>query len=134
MCGSADPDILETFHAYAKAFETLDPSAVLEFYHYPAVLVSEQKTVEIKNEIVGWLAFTIAMTQLKWHGYSYSETEALEVRQLRSDLAVITGTVIRFKKDKTELERFDLNYTMRKVNNNWKIIVGTLLEITDKQA
>lgn len=70
------------------------------------------------------------MTKLKWRGYNHSETESLEVRQLRDDLAIVTGTVIRYKKDDSELERFDLNYTMRKVNHDWKIIIGVLLAIT----
>ncbi|QZZ20961.1 hypothetical protein J5X98_00115 [Leptothermofonsia sichuanensis E412] len=125
-----DPLILKTFLDYARAFETLVPSAVLPFYHYPAILISEQKPAKITNKIIGCVVFKIAMTKLKWRGYDHSETESLEVRQLRDDLAIVTGTVIRYKKDDSELERFDLNYTMRKVNHDWKIIIGVLLAIT----
>jgi hypothetical protein len=66
------------------------------------------------------------MMGLKRRGYDHSKTESLEVRQLRDNLVIVTGTVIRYKKDGSELERFNLNYTMRKVNDHWKIIVGTL--------
>jgi ketosteroid isomerase-like protein len=128
----ADPSILKTFQDYAKAFETLDPSAILPFYQYPAILITEQKPVKITNKIIGWLAFKIAMVLLKWRGYHHSKTESLDVRQLRDALAIVTGTVIRYKKDGSELERFNLNYTMCKVDMSWKIIVGTLLEITEK--
>jgi hypothetical protein len=64
----ADPLILKTFHEYAQVFETLDPSIVLLFYQYPAILISEQKTVKITNNIFGWLAFKIVMTGLKRRG------------------------------------------------------------------
>jgi hypothetical protein len=131
---AADPLILKTFQDYAQAFETLDPSVVLPFYQYPAILITEQKTVKITNKIMGCVAFKIVMIGLKWRGYDHGKTESLHVRQLRDDLAIVTGTVIRYKKDDSELERFDLNYTMRKVNNDWKIIVGTLLVITEKSA
>lgn len=131
---AADPLILKTFRDYAQAFEILDPSIVLPFYQYPAILIAEQKPVKITNKIFGWAAFKIAMMGLKRRGYHHGKTESLEVRQLRDDLAIITGTVIRYKKDDSELERFDLNYTMRKVNNSWKIIVGTLLAIAEKST
>jgi ketosteroid isomerase-like protein len=129
---ASDPLILKTFEDYAQAFETLDPSVVLPFYQYPAILISEQKPVKIPNKIMGWAAFKIAMMGLNRRGYHHGKTESLQVRQLRADLAIITGTVIRYKKDSSELERFDLNYTLRKVNHRWKIIVGTLLVISDE--
>jgi hypothetical protein len=125
----ADPLILKTFEEYAEDFETLDPSIVLPFYQYPAILITEQKSVTITNNIFGWAAFKFVMMGLKRRGYHHGKTESLEVRQLRDDLAIVTGRVIRYKKDNSELERFDLNYTLRKRNGNWKIIVGTLLEI-----
>lgn len=131
---AADPLILKTFLDYAQAFETLEPSVVLPFYQYPAILITEQKPVKITNNLFGWIAFKFAMSVLKYRGYHHSKTESLDVRQLRDDLAVITGTVIRFRKDCSELERFDLNYTMRQVDDSWKIIVGTLLEIVAKST
>lgn len=126
---TVDPLILKTFLDYAEAFERLDPAVVLPFFQRPAILISEQKPVKITN-FTGWATFKIAMLGLKRRGYHHGKTESLEVRQLREDLAIVTGTVIRYKKDNSELERFDLNYTMRKVNHDWKIIVGALLTIT----
>ncbi|MBL1178218.1 DUF6841 family protein [Pantanalinema sp. GBBB05] len=130
---AADPLILKTFEDYAQAFETLTPSTVLPFYQYPAILIAEQKPVTI-NKITGWAAFKIIMMPLKWRGYDHSVTGPLAVKQLRDDLAIVTGTVIRYKKDDSELERFDLNYTLRKVKNDWKIIIGSLITITKKSA
>ncbi len=129
-----DPLILKTFQNYAEVFETLKPSAVLLYYHYPAILISEQKPVKITNAIAGWVLFKIAMLLLKWRGYHHSKTESLNVRQLREDLAIVTGTVIRYKRDGGELERFDLNYTLRNGKHGWKIVVGALLTIAKETA
>ena len=129
-----DPLILKTFQDYAHAFEALEPCSVLPFYHYPAILISEQTPVKLTNSIFAWVAFKIAMMVLKWRGYHYGKTEALEVRQRRADLAIVTGTVIRYKRDGCELERFDLNYTLRNGKHGWKIVVGALLTIVEETA
>lgn len=73
------------------------------------------------------------MKDLKLRCFRGSTTESLNVQQLSDSLALVTGLVIRYKqcKDnepKTVLECFNLNYTMRKVNGAWKIIVGVLTE------
>ncbi len=127
-----DPQaVLSTFHRYAKTFETLRPSLVLPFYHYPAILISPSKAVAVKNRIVGFVVFLSIMRDLKRRGYDHNKTESLSVRQLSHNLAIISGTVIRYKKDDTELERFGLTYTLRQVEGNWKIIVGILHEVND---
>lgn len=57
----------------------------------------------------------------------------VNVQQLSDMMAIVTGRVIRFKHckrepDETILECLNLNYTMRKVNGRWKIIVGVPTE------
>ena len=127
-----DPQaVLSTFYRYAKTFEALNPLPVLAFYHYPAILISPNKAVAVKNRIVGFVTFLIIMHDLKRRKYGYSKTESLSVRQLSHNLAIVSGTVIRYKKDDTELERFGLTYTLRQVAGNWKIIVGILHELSD---
>ncbi len=122
--------ILDTFHLYAKSFENLKPSQVLPFYHYPAILISPDKVVAIKNWIEGFVIFKIVMGGLKKRGYDHSHTESLSVRYLSHDLAIVSGIVIRCKKDGTELERFGLTYTLRQVDGDWKIVVGALHDVS----
>ena len=118
--------ILDTFQNYAKTFETLNPLAVLHFYHYPALLISPTKVAAINNQLEGLVKLTIVMTELKFRGYDHAQTQSLSVRQLDDNLAIVSGTVIRYKKDATELERFGLTYTLRRVEENWRIITGML--------
>lgn len=126
--------VLDTFRQYAQTFENLNPSTVLPFYHYPAMLVSPDKAVAIKNWIEGLVTFTIVMLDLKWRGYDHSKTESLCVNQLSDNLATVSGTVIRYQdareNDETELERFGLTYTLRLVEGEWKIIVGMLYDVS----
>ncbi|HEY9859051.1 MAG TPA: hypothetical protein V6D16_06070 [Candidatus Obscuribacterales bacterium] len=121
--------ILDTFQQYAKTFESLNPLSVLSFYHYPAILISPDKVVTVRNWLEGSIVFAAVMVNLKIRGYGYSETESLSVDQLSDRLATVNGTVIRFQEDGTELERFGLAYTMQQENEGWKIVVGALYEL-----
>lgn len=123
--------ILDTFQSYAKTFEALNPLAVLSFYYYPALLISPDKAAALNNPLEGLVKLAIVMAELKRRGYDHAHTKSLSVRQLDQNLAIVSGVVIRYKKDRqqkddTELERFGLTYTLRRVEENWKIITGIL--------
>jgi hypothetical protein len=125
--------IQKRFEEYAKAFQALKPEKVLPFFHFPAMLISPEKIAVISNPVIGYFGFKKAMKELEQRCFSRSIAESLNVQQLSDNLAIVTGVVIRYKQCKqddleTVLECFDLNYTMRKVNDDWKIIVGTLTE------
>jgi len=126
-------NILDTFNQYAKTFESLNPLSVLSFYHYPAILISPDKVVTVKNWLEGSIVFAAVMVDLKLRGYAYSETESLSVDQLSDRLAIVKGIVTRRKEDRQELERFGLAYTMQKGNEGWKIVVGALYELEPSQ-
>ncbi|PSB21599.1 nuclear transport factor 2 family protein [Phormidesmis priestleyi ULC007] len=131
-----EKDLIEkAFQQYADAFQALDPAKVLPFFHFPAMLISPEKAAVIGNPIIGYFGFSKVMKDLKRRCFTRSVAESLHVQQLSDNLAIVTGVVIRFKQCKEEhpetfLECFNLNYTMRKVDGNWKIIVGALTETT----
>jgi hypothetical protein len=121
--------ILKTFQEYAKAFETLNPLSVLDFYHFPAMLISPSKTVSIGNWAVGLGVFLLVMLELKARGYERSEMQALNVNQLSDEIAIISGSVTRYKEQNIILEKFGLSYTLQKVDNTWKITIGILYKL-----
>lgn len=131
-----EKDLIEkAFQQYADAFQALEPAKVLPFFHFPAMLISPEKAAVIGNSIIGYFGFGKVMKDLKRRCFTRSYTEPLNVQQLSDNLAIVTGFVIRLKKCKEEhpetfLECFNLNYTMRKVDGSWKIIVGALTETT----
>jgi hypothetical protein len=125
--------IKTTFEQYADAFQALKPKEVIPFLHFPAMLISPEKVAVLGNPAIGYLVFRKVMKDLKLRCFQSSITKSLNVQQLSDNLAIVTGLVIRYKqcKDnepKTVLECFDLNYTMRKVSGDWRIIVGALTE------
>ncbi len=75
-------DILSTFNRYATTFEALNPLTVLDFYHYPAILISPQKAVAIKNRIEAFLTLATVIFDLKRRGYHHAKTSSLSVRKL----------------------------------------------------
>ena len=98
------------------------------------MLISPEKAAVIGNPVIGFFGFKKVMNDLKRRCFTRSEARS-HVQQLSDNLAIVTGLVIRYKKcekdhSETVLECFNLNYTMRKVNGDWKIIVGALTETT----
>lgn len=123
-------EVLEVFNEYGTAFTMLKPKALLPFYHYPSMLISPDKSVVIKNGLEAWLVFTKLMADLKRQNFDRSEIHNnTKVKFLSDNLAIITGAATRYKKDNTELESFDFTYTMRKVSDRWKIIVGIIHDL-----
>jgi len=131
-----EKDLIEkAFQQYADAFQALDPAKVLPFFHFPAMLISPEKAAVIGNPIIGFFGFSKVMKDLKRRCFTRSEAKSLNVQQLSDNLAIVTGLVIRYQQcqqdhPETILECFNLNYTMRKVDARWKIIVGTLTKAT----
>lgn len=124
-------EVLETFNEYGEAFELLKPKALLAFYHYPSMLISRDKSVVIKNELEAWLVFTKLIADLEGQNFDRSviHEENTKVKFLTENLATITGTATRYRKDGTEIESFDFTYTMRQVSDDWKIIVGIIHDL-----
>lgn len=124
-------EVLKTFNQYGEAFSMLKPRALLPFYHYPSMLISHDKSVVIKNGFEAWLVFTKLMADLKKQNFARSEIheENTKVKFLSDNLATIPGTATRYRKDGTILESFDFTYTMRKVSDSWKIIVGIIHDL-----
>ena len=122
-------EVLETFNQYGKAFSILKPRALLPFYSYPSMLISYDKSVVMKNRLEGWLVFTKLISDLRRQKYDRSEIRDLKVKFLSDDLAIITGAATRYRIDDRELESFDFTYTMRKVSDRWKIIVGIIHDL-----
>jgi hypothetical protein len=122
--------ILKTFQDYGKKFEELRPSSVLPYFHYPSLLISPDNEAAITNWFTGFVTFAMVMSSLKQRGYSHGKMPSLSARRLSNNLAIVSGNVIRYKQDHTELERFGLTYTLRKVGEDWKIIIGALHDPT----
>jgi hypothetical protein len=130
-----DALIQRTFEQYAEAFQALKPAKILPFFHFPVMMISPERVAVIGNPVIGYVGFGKEMRKLKRRCFKGSEARSLKVQQLSDNMAIVTGVVVRYKQCKHEsqptiLECFNMNYTMRKVNGAWKIVVGVLTDTT----
>jgi hypothetical protein len=122
-----DPEILKTFGTYAQTFNLLDSTKVEPFFHTPSMLMtSEQVAVmQTSDEVLG--VFNMLMERLKKLNFAKSEIEgSLKVTQLSNNQGLVSGVAKRFDKDGKEIEHFGFTYTLRKVEQGWKIITGVI--------
>ena len=121
--------VLETFLNYRKAFVKLQPEAAAPFFHEPAMFMSPQGFILMANEAEKLGVFSQIMQNLKARNYKYTELKNLNIKQLSDGMAMVNADGYRYKTDGEELERYTLTYTLRKVENDWKIIVAILHDI-----
>ncbi|OBQ20218.1 MAG: hypothetical protein AN488_13345 [Anabaena sp. WA113] len=115
-----------TIAEYNQAFAKLQPSILGPFYHYPSILITPETAVTITNGLKLWIVFTKIVADLKKQNYGRSETGPLKIKLLSNNLAVVSAVATRYTKDNQLLTSFGFTYTMRKVDERWKIIVGTM--------
>lgn len=115
------------FHAYVRAFETLDPEAALPFYHLPCIFIAPQGVFAAAD--IGALRALLSqfMGQLRSQSYSRTEVEALTVRNLSPTLASCSGSFVRFNTKGEQITRLGFTYTMRDAGS-WKIVVAIVHE------
>ena len=115
------------FHAYIRAFETLDPEAALPFYHLPGMFIAPQGVFAIPDTNTARALVSQVMGQLRSQSYSRTELADLTVHTLSSDLAFCAGTFVRFNTGDRDITRLGFTYIMRNAGS-WKIIVAVLHE------
>ena len=115
------------FHAYTRAFETLDPEAAVPFYHVPAMFIAAQGVFPISDTDTARALVSQFMAQLRSQSYRRTEVAGLVVRQLSPVLAACTGTFVRFNTAGEEIARLGFTYTLRR-SDSWKIIVAIVHE------
>jgi hypothetical protein len=113
------------FHAYTKAFETLDPEMALPFYHLPSMFIAPQGVFAVPDTNTARALLSQFMGQLRSKFYRRTEVVDLTLRSLSPDLTSCAGTFVRFNASSEEIARVGFTYTMRNAGS-WKIIVAAL--------
>jgi pimeloyl-ACP methyl ester carboxylesterase len=119
-------DIQTTFGAYAEAFNTLEPTAVEGFFNKPSMLMTSDEYVVMADSEAVLGVFEKLMKGLKAKDFKESKVLSLETKQLSDNQGLVVGTAKRFDKADQEIEHFGFTYTLRNVDNKWKIIIGVL--------
>ena len=122
-------DILISFGAYAQTFNLLDPKQVEPFFEVPAILMTSEEVAVMQNSVEVCGVFEKLMKDLKTQEFKESKIiGSLKVTQLSDNQGQVVGVAKRFNKADKEIEHFGFTYTMRKVEDKWKIIAGVLYE------
>ncbi|MBW4552838.1 MAG: hypothetical protein KME35_17265 [Aphanocapsa sp. GSE-SYN-MK-11-07L] len=117
---------MATFKAYTQAFETLDPHRVEPFFHQPAVLITSAKVSLMSNSEEIKRVFWILFADLTLKDFKCSKIDAIRAKQVSENQAIVSGVATRYDRSNQVLDRFGLNYTLRKADRNWKIVVAVL--------
>jgi 3-oxoadipate enol-lactonase len=132
-------EILQTFGAYIEAFNSLEPTNILPFFHLPAMLMTSKEVAVMEKQIEVLGVFAILMDDLKHKKFKESKiVGSLEVKQLSDNQGQVVGVAKRFNNEDKEIEHFGFTYTLRKiqvkdkdkVEDKWMIISGVLYEPT----
>jgi 3-oxoadipate enol-lactonase len=123
------PAILKKFVEYAQTFNLLEPTKVAPFFHLPAMLMTSEQVVAMKSleEVIA--VFTVMMDELRCENFKESKIiNPLQVTQLSDNQGQIVGVAKRFNKSDEEIEHFGFTYTLHKIADEWKIVVGVIHE------
>jgi ketosteroid isomerase-like protein len=118
--------ITRTYADYFRAFQSLDPEAILPYYFVPCLFLSPQGVFVIRDATEALTLFGDMTKGLRARNYGRSEWADLGVKQLSENAAVVSTRVIRYKADAAELERFGATYMLRKTESGWKIVTLTV--------
>jgi 3-oxoadipate enol-lactonase len=130
-------EILNTFGAYIQAFNSLEPTKVLPFFHLPAMLITAKEVAVMEKPLEVLGVFAILMDDLKRKNFKESKIiGSLEVKQLSESQGQVVGVAKRFDRSDAEIEHFGFTYTLRKIQvkekdeikEKWTIISGVLYE------
>lgn len=114
------------FRAYVRAFEALDPEAVLAFYHLPSIFIAAQGVFVASDANTLRALMGQFMGQLRAQSYRRTEVSGLVVRALSAELASCAGVLVRFNARDQEIARPGFTYTMRNSGGSWKIVAAVL--------
>lgn len=122
MSGGSEPE--EILRAYLRAFETLDPGALVPFYHLPCMFITSQGVVVVSDAAAALGLATALVQQARAQGYRRSEMPTLEISRLGPGLASASGTFVRLDAAGAELMRFGFTYLLRAEADRWQFVVA----------
>jgi 3-oxoadipate enol-lactonase len=121
--------IKDRFITYLLAFNSLEPTKVLKFFHLPAILMTSKEVAVMDKPVEVLGVFAILMDDLKERDFEESKiVSPLQITQLSENQAQVVAIAKRFNRSQAEIEHFGFTYILRKVEGEWKIISGILHE------
>lgn len=118
--------IIQTYRNYVQAFQSLNPKAILPFFHTPFMSISswEVQVLSTLAEIED--SFARNMDILRENKYARTDIIDLYAGQMSKGLALVSVILERYSSDGEQLggagKSYTYTYTLRKTDNDWKIV------------
>jgi ketosteroid isomerase-like protein len=117
---------IDEFRLYTRAFNALDPKAVAEHFHEPALLITPDDTIALPTRAAVEQTYRRIMAELPGRGYVRTEFTPLSERYLSDELAIISGGGSWKNAADEDFMRFGMTYTLRRTGDTWRIVVGAI--------
>lgn len=120
--------IERTYRAYFTVFQMGNPRAITPYWHLPSIFVSPAGNFALTNLKEAEQFFDRLLFALRQRGYSRGVLTSVHVKQVADDLALVHARGDRFMKDGELLERMSGVYTMRLIEETWRISTAVMID------
>ena len=117
---SLENDIIETLEDYNDAFVTEDYKNIPYFFDFPVSFNLKDKSIIAGNKLKLRLIYKKLRGRLP-ENYSYSKWENFNIQVLDNTLAIVDASFSRYDDDDSIIYSGNGFYTLRKIDNKWKI-------------
>ena len=117
---SLESDIIKTLEDYNDAFVTEDYKDIPYFFDFPVSFNLKDKSIIAGNKLKLRLIYKKLRGGLP-ENYSYSKWENFNIQVLDNTLAIVDASFSRYDNDDSIIYSGNGFYTLRKIDNKWKI-------------
>ena len=113
-------DIIQTLEDYNDAFVTEDYKNIPYFFDFPVSFNLKDKSIVAGNKLKLRLIYKKLRGGLP-ESYSYSKWEDFNIQVLDDKVAIVNASFSRYNNDDSIIYSGNGFYTLRKIDNKWKI-------------
>ena len=117
---SLENDIIQTLEDYNDAFVAEDYKNIPYFFDFPVSFNLKDKSIIAGNKLKLRLIYKKLRGGLP-ENYSYSKWENFNIQVLDDTVAIVDASFSRYDNDDSIIYSGNGFYTLRKIDNNWKI-------------
>ena len=117
---SLENDIIKTLEDYNDAFVAEDYKNIPHFFDFPVSFNLKDKSIIAGNKLKLRLIYKKLRGGLP-ENYSYSKWENFNIQVLDNTLAIVDASFSRYDNDDSIIYSGNGFYTLRKIDNKWKI-------------
>ena len=122
--------IIQTYKDYVQDFQSLEPKAILPYYHIPSISISDRGVQVMSTPTHIEKNFAGTMEILKQQKYARTDIIEIHVKQMSKGLALVSVDLKRYTEDGEQIggpgKTYPFTYTFRKTEEGWKVVVVML--------